>query len=320
LYFQEKSLDLALEYCDVRHERQQAQMEDAKASGAAPGSGPRGRATPNQCAYIPLVKVALSMDPDIDRGTAAAIKVLALRRDRIDKAAVVRLLPKNTPMQTLVRPFLIPAVVEDESQVRRLTIASSLLRSRMIQLKKKLVEAQLESQASLHSSPALQRLNLGALLHSSKSVAARPVHAASLHYPDVLLTKHFFPRHFVIQAQVTNNPATSMTDQNYARTLANVAFVIAESSDDALVPTMELPLKTLPHKATGSAWCVIAANPQRLDGAAFLTCELRFTVLTVDADTGMPLKFSESINSSIGLGQTFVEELHDIEVRHTEFG
>jgi hypothetical protein len=319
LYFQEKSLDLALEYCDVRHERQQAQMEDAKASGAAPGSGPRGRVAPNQCAYIPLVKVALSMDPDIDRGTAAAIKVLALRRDRIDKAAV-RLLPKNTPMSSLVRPFLIPAVVEDESQVRRLTIASSLLRSRMIQLKKKLVEAQLESQASLHSSPALQRLNLGALLHSSKSVAARPVHAASLHYPDVLLTKHFFPRHFVIQAQVTNNPATSMTDQNYARTLANVAFVIAESSDDALVPTMELPLKTLPHRATGSAWCVVAANPQRLDGAAFLTCELRFTVLTVDADTGMPLKFSESINSSIGLGQTFVEELHDIEVRHTEFG
>lgn len=104
LYFQEKSLDLALEYCDVRHERQLARMEEAKANGAAPRSGPRGRATPYQSAYIPLVKVALSMDPDIDRGTAAAIKALALRRKRIHKATV-RLLPKNTPISSLVRVY-----------------------------------------------------------------------------------------------------------------------------------------------------------------------------------------------------------------------
>ena len=86
------------------------------------------------------------------------------------------------------------------------------------------------------------------------------------------------------------------------------------------MPTMELPLKTLPPGTTGCAWCVVAVNPQRLDGAAFLTCEFRFTLLDVDADTGMPLKFSESVNASVGLGQTCVEELHDIEVRHTEFG
>jgi hypothetical protein len=316
LYFQEKSLELALEYCDVRHERQQAQIVEAKTTN----SGVCMRPPMKQCAYIPLIKVALSMDPDTERGTAAAIKVLALRRDSIDKAAALRLLPKNIPMSSVARPFLIPAVVEDESQVRRLTIASSLLRSRMIQLKKKLTEAQLESQSSLYSAPALQRLNLGAPLHSSKPATARPVHAASPYYPEVLLIKHFFPRHLVIQAQVTNNSALAKADHNQARALTNIAFAIAESSDEALMPTMELPLKTLPPGATGCAWCVVAVNPQRLDGAAFLTCELRFTLLDVDADTGMPLKFSESVNASVGLGQICVEELHDIEVRHTEFG
>ena len=223
-------------------------------------------------------------------------------------------------MSSLVRPFLIPAVVENESEVRRLTVASSLLRSRYIELKQKLTETQLKSQASLYSSPALQRLNLGAPLHSSKPMKARPVHAASPYFPNVTLIKHFFPRHLVIQAQVMNTSSTAMANQNDARTLANVAFVIAESSDEALVPTMELPLKTIPPGATGSVWCVLAASPQRFDGAAFLTCELRFTVLEIDASTGTPLNFSKGVNATTGFGRTHVEELQDIEVRHTEFG
>mmetsp|Transcript_3529 Transcript_3529/g.6647 ORF Transcript_3529/g.6647 Transcript_3529/m.6647 type:complete len:389 (+) Transcript_3529:3-1169(+) len=308
LYSQENSLELALEYCDVRHERQQMRLEEIKTLG---GGGDKMKSPANECAYIPLVKVALSSDPISDRGTAAAIQVLALRRDSIDKAAALRLLPKNIPMSSVVRPFLIPAVVENESQVRRLSVASSLLRSRYMQLKQKLTEAQLKSQATLHSALALKKLNLGDVLHSSKPTKARPVHAASPNYPAVMLVKHNFPRHLVIQAQVTNNSA---------RTLADVAFVIAESSDEALVPTMEMPLKTVNPGATGSVWCVLAASPQRLDGAAFLTCELRFTVLEVDAATGTPLSFSEGANVATGFGRTYVEELQDIEVRHTEFG
>jgi hypothetical protein len=310
LYSNEKSLDLALEYCDVRHERQLAQMEEAKAHG---DSGMGSRTAPNyECAYIPLVKVALT-DPDLDRGTAAAIQVLALRRGVIDKAAALRLLPKNIPMSSLARPFLIPAVIENEAEVRRLTVASALLRYKYITLKQKLIEAQLKSQASLYSSPALQKLNLGEPLYSSKPMKARPVHAASPHYPDVMLIKHFFSRHLVIQAQVMNILDGTIT-------LSNIAFVVAESSDEALVPTMELPVKTLPPGAMGCTWCVLSASPQRLDGAAFLTCELRFTVLEADAVTGIPTKFSEGGSATPGYGRTYVEELHDIEVRHTEFG
>ena len=205
LYSQENSLELALEYCDVRHERRQSQIEEAKARG----DNESMKRLQHECAYIPLVRVALSSDLDTDRGTAAAIQVLALRRNSIDKAAALRLLPKNLPMSSLVRPFLIPAVVEDQSQVRRLTMASSLLRSRYVKLKQKLTEAQLKSQSSIQSAPALQKLNLGDPLHSSKPIRARPVHSASQYYPDVMLTKHFFHRHLVIQAQVMNSKLLS---------------------------------------------------------------------------------------------------------------
>lgn len=298
------SIELALEYCDIRHERKEEDGRKARSS------------TPSECAYIPLVKVALNADPDLDRGVTAAIQVLALRRNVIDKSAALRLLPKNIPLSEMARPFLIPAVVENQSQVRRLTVASALLRSRYMQLKKKLTEAQLKSQASLHTVPALQKLNLGQHLHSSKPTKARLVHpASSSNFPEVLLVKHFFSRHLVIQAQVMN-VNSSQTFQDDVRTLTDVAFVVAESSDEALLPTLQVPLKTLPPRATGSAWCVLSASPQRLDGTAFLASELRFTVLEVDA-AGAPLTFVEA--NAPRYGRQFVEELQDMEIHHSEF-
>ena len=61
---------------------------------------------------------------------------------------------------------------------------------------------------------------------------------------------------------------------------------------------------------------VLAASPQRLDGTAFLASELRFTILEVDA-AGAPLNFVETSNPRYG--RPFVEELQDMEIRHTEF-
>lgn len=298
------SLELALEYCDVRHARQQARTEEEKSRS---GTGPL------ECAYLPLVRVALHSDQGSDRGIVAAIQVLALRRDSIDKGAALRLLPRNVPMSSVTRPFLIPAVVENESQVRRLMVAESLLRAKYVDLKRKLTEAQLKSQASLHGVPAIQRLNLGDPIQTSKAFKARPAHATSPSFPDVLIVKYYFPRHLVIQAQVVNNAANSD-----GRTLADVAFVVAESSDEAISPSVEVPLRTLPPKSTGSAWCILTASPQRLDGMAFLTCELRYTELAVDAATGVHPSFGGSA-STPGMGRTFVEELQDIEVRHNEF-
>jgi hypothetical protein len=238
--------------------------------------------------------------------------VLSLRRNSIDKSASLKLLPRNVPMSTVARPFLIPALVENESQVRRLEVAEALLRSKYMRLKQKLTEAQLKSHASLHSVPALQKLHLGDPLHSSKAIKARPVHLASPHFPDVMLIKHFFPRHLVIQAQVIN----TASNQDL-QTLVDVAFVVAESSDEALQPALEVPLKSLPQGSTGSTWCVLTAIPQRLE-TCFLTCELRYTVLSVDAYSGTHLSFSARTNTINGLGRTYVEELQDIEVRHAE--
>ena len=112
----------------------------------------------------------------------------------------------------------------------------------------------------------------------------------------------------MIQAQVTNTAS--------GQTLADLALVIAESSDEALQPTMEIPLKALPPRVTGSAWVVLTASPQRLE-TCFLTCELRYTVVSGDASTGA--HFHVNAESGSGVGKLCVEEIQDIEVRHDEF-
>ncbi|KAL9179220.1 hypothetical protein ACHAXT_008510 [Thalassiosira profunda] len=300
LYGQEGGLDLALEYCDVRHERQEAEED---------------------CAYLPLVKVALAADPDPDRGTAAAIQVLALRRDAVDQAAALRLLPKDVPVASVVRPFLIPAVVEGASRARRLEVAAALLRSKHRTLQRRLTAARLQSQSTLRGALALGGWDVGDVLHSSRPTKARPVHAAAPHCPDVTLVKHFFARHLVIQAEVRNDAGAGAAAGAEGRALADVAFVVAESSDEALAPLSGVPLTTVPPGAAGSAWCILAASPNRLDGSAFLACELRFTVMDVDAATGTPLGFGDGADASrAGFGRTYVEELQDMEVRGSEFG
>jgi hypothetical protein len=320
LYIDCKSMDLALQYCDLRYERQQARLEAERARMAAAGiiddrddlnpfsekiQTPAGE----NCAYLPLVRVALQSDLDKKRGTTAAIQVLALRRSVIDRAAALRLLPKNVPVAAVARPFLIPALVESESQARRLKVVSSLLRARHNTLKQQLTDAQLKAQAHLHIVPQLRAMNLGEPLHSTKPFKARPSSSASSTFPDAMITKYFFPRHVVIQAKVTNNSPT--VD---GRALGNVAFVVAESSEEAIQPSILVPIKLLPYKASGSAWCVLMAAPNRMEGTAILTCELRYTVMGVDAGTGTPLTFGAVMS-----GRNFVEELQDLEVSSSNF-
>ena len=305
LYCDLQSLDLALEYCDSRYEQQKAQDDLLRSKRGPNRSSSRGS---SDCAYLPLVRVALESDPDTERGTTAAIQVLALRSNAIDRAAALRLLPENVPVSAVARPFLIPALVDSESQIRRLTVTASLLRAKYVSLKQQLTEAQIKSQASLHAVPQLRSLNLGDPLHSSKPFKARPAHSASSTFPEVMIVKHFFLRHLIIQAKVTNSAAS--VD---GRTLGDVAFVVAESSEEAIQPTLQVPLKELPYRSTGSAWCVLSAAPQRIDGMAVLTCELRYTVLAVDATTGAPLNFSG------GSGRIYVEELQDMEVQAAHF-
>ena len=321
LYCECKSMELALEYCDLRHERQVAKREMERARLASRGLLEDDRDDTNQysaskksnrdgCAYLPLVRVALDSDVDKKRGTAAAIQVLALRRGAIDRAAALRLLPKHVPVSAVARPFLIPALVESESQARRLRVVSSLLRARHVALKQQLTDAQLKAQAHLHVLPQLQAMNLGDPLHSTKSMKVNPSLSASATFPKVVVIKHFFPRHVVIQAKVTNSSA--VID---GRGLSNVAFIVAESSEEAIQPLTQIPIKLLPYEASGSCWFVMSAAPNRMEGAAILTCELRYTVLGVDVTTGAPLSFGHAAGS----GRTFVEELQDLEILQSNF-
>ena len=74
------------------------------------------------CAYLPLVKVALESN-NSDEGTASAISIISKRRDIIDSSAALRLLPGNIPLAAIARPFLIPTLIEQESEVRRLQVS-----------------------------------------------------------------------------------------------------------------------------------------------------------------------------------------------------
>jgi hypothetical protein len=319
LYRDLNSLDLALEYCDARHEQlkahearlrsrmqqhQDGMFDDYERFDSIIEGGDN--------AYLPLVRVALDSD-DAERGTAAAIQVLALRRSAIDRAAALRLLPSDVPVSAVARPFLIPALVDSESQVRRLTVVSSLLRARYLRLKDQLTTAQLKAQSNLYVVPQLRNLQLGDPLHSTNPFRARTSSQASSAMPDVSIVKHFFPRHLVIQAKVTNSVGLNA---KYARTLSDVAFVVAESSEEAIQPLMQVPIQVLPPKMTGCAWCVLSAAPARMEGpTAQLTCELRYTVQSVDVSSGMAMPIVPGVVS----GRTYVEELQDLEVYSSHF-
>lgn len=315
LYGDLRSLDMALEYCDVRYEQLEARKKGGRIMSATSTVHPHDTDESESDPYLPLVKVALASG-DKEEGVDAAVKVLSLRRDVMDCGTALRLLPRDLPMSRIARPFLIPAVVDDGAEVRQMKILAALLRARYIRLKKELTEAQIESQSNLFSVPALKALGLGDLLRSAKPFRARSVHATSSSFPDVTIIKHFFPRYLIIQAKITNSAISSISGEG--RALADVSFVVAESSDEALTPTLTVPLKTLPMRSTGSVWCALAASPQRLDDVAVIACELRYTVLNVDATTGAPLSFGGGA-ASVGLGHTYVEELQDLDVRPSDF-
>lgn len=305
LYSDLKSLDMALKYCDTQFEYQKSLSLQEK-NDFADDSNSRN----NECAYLPLVSVALESDNDSERGIAAVLSVLSQRKELIDRAAVLRLLPENISVSQLAKGFLIPALIDNESQIRRLSIMTSLLRAKYLRLKDSLTYAQIKSQSVICGVPQLRELNLGYLIYSSKSFKARLSNASKLSsLPNVVITKHFFARYVIIQATITNV---------YDQTLAEASLIVAESSDEALLPSYNVPIKILPPNTTGSSWYVLAASPQRLDLSAVLACEVRYTILAVDSATGAPLGFSSGFSSGVS-GDSFVEEIQDITIRHAEF-
>ena len=360
LYGELNSLDLALAYCDHRYNRQKVQYERTRMrqqkqqyqnmsmySDLDQSDDFEMKGDDN--AYIPLIRVALD-SKNTERGTATAIKVLALRRGAVDRAAALRLLPSDVPVSAVARPFLIPALVESESQVRRMTVVSALLKSRYLRLKDKLTTAQLKAQANIHVVPALRSLNLGEPLHSTKSTRVRTTNVTpSSTMPYVEIVKYFFQRHLVIQAKVTNVPYSSYPSTSSVQpfgdkpgslsnalatstsTLCDITFVVAESSDEeAITPLLQVPIQVLPYKMTGSAWCVLSAIPSNMDApTAQLTCELRYSVQqsNVVNNSNNANSYPDNTNNftynnsamMIASTRTFVEELQDLEIHATHF-
>lgn len=144
LYHDLHSLELALEYCDARHAQVMREKMAMKKRGIHTKSVSNSSLVNQECVYLPLLCVALEStlptsqpsgevhrsDAVDQRGIDAAIQVLSLRRHVIDRPAALRLLPSSVLVSSVARPFLIPALIESESQVRRYKMASSLLRAR----------------------------------------------------------------------------------------------------------------------------------------------------------------------------------------------
>lgn len=170
-------------------------------------------------------------------------------------------------------------------------------------MRRALTDAQLASQLQLHNVEALRTIEMGEKIRSSSAFVARTSGSPASSFPKVILVKHFFPRHLVIEARVSNVSIDS-------RTLGNVAFVVAESSDESAVASIvEVSIKTLPVDATGSAWCALTVAPQRLDTVVSLTCELRYKILNGDVATGVSLNFGDRHGFGANSTRTFVEEL-----------
>jgi hypothetical protein len=99
-------------------------------------------------------------------------------------------------------------------------------------------------------------------------------------------------------------------------------LVVAESSDEALLPSINVSIKILPSKATGSSWYVLAASC--LTSTARRCCyfgmrdEVYSSFVSMDSVTGAPLSFNSGF-ASVGSGRSFVEEIQDLEVRRGEF-
>jgi Vam6/Vps39-like protein vacuolar protein sorting-associated protein 39 len=207
----------------------------------------------------------------------------------------------------VARPFLIPALVDSESEIRRLTVRSALLKAKYSSLRQKLIDAQIKAQSTLNGVPQLRSYKLGDPLHITKPTKIRPARVAASSFPDILVIKHFYPRHLIIQAKITNS-ATGVD----GRALSNVDFIVAESSDEAIQPVTRIPIKVLPFQSTGCSWCVLTANPQRMEAIAMLTCELRYNVSALEPP-GIGLTFD------VNTGRSYVEELQDLEVNASYF-
>jgi Vam6/Vps39-like protein vacuolar protein sorting-associated protein 39 len=308
LYGDLKSLDLSLEHCDDRYSRQKAQYErlcirqqhqNRNAFSDTDGFDDLEMKDDDN-AYIPLIRVALE-SRDSKEGTAAAIRVLTLQRGAVDRAAALRLLPTDVQVSAVARPFLIPALVDSESHVRRMAVVAALSRARYLRLTEKLTAAQLKAQSNIHIVPAMRNLNLGDLLHSTKSFRARATSATpGNNLPYIEIVKHFPPRHLVIQTKVTNVAYSSVSTAastplslllekigtgSDSVVLSQIAFVVAECfEEESIQPLLQVPIQLLPPNMTGSAWCVLSAFPGNFESpSAQLACELRYTVHLADS-------------------------------------
>eukprot|EP00520_Triparma_pacifica_P017576 CAMPEP_0118671908 /NCGR_PEP_ID=MMETSP0785-20121206/22253_1 /TAXON_ID=91992 /ORGANISM="Bolidomonas pacifica, Strain CCMP 1866" /LENGTH=1080 /DNA_ID=CAMNT_0006566825 /DNA_START=102 /DNA_END=3342 /DNA_ORIENTATION=+ len=256
LLYSENNLTEALEFCDTQHailtKSTQAEI-DPDDSIAVPES---------TCAYLPLVEAALDNDCVDD-----AIQVMVSRREVIDQGAALRALPPDTPIQAL-KNFLVPSLKSNASKLRQLSVAANLIRARQQELQKLKLSTNLFAQSTLESVIELKGWKLGMKKGESGPMKVQHNLQHSNQFPfAVELTKHFFKRHVVLQAKISNKGDVKIYD---------CAFNVAEVSDDVLMPSVLCPIPLLPSGSSSCSFSVLERRAQAMDPVV-LTTELRWT-------------------------------------------
>ena len=260
LYAEMGDLKAALEFCDVQYSMQRggrgasgnAEMDADSKSMVSVAKFP--------CPYLPLIEAALEKSID------DAITIMILRKDVIDQAAAVRALPPETPLASL-KGFLVPALKSRASKLRQLSIAANLIRARHTELQNKKINKILMSQSSLEKVIATKGWKFGAKKSSSSPVKVQNKFQHNSDFPfHVVLTKHFFSRHVVVQAAVTNTGDRDVYD---------CGWTVVDTSDDCLQPSTQLPISLLPPKCSSSSFTILDQR-DRISDAIVLTTELRW--------------------------------------------
>ena len=255
LLYSENNLAEALEFCDTQH----AILKKSSTAAIDPDDSMAISKPP--CAYLPLIEAALDNDCVED-----AIEVMISRKDVVDQGAALRALPPETPMQSL-RNFLVPALKSKASKFRQLSVAANLIRARQQELQKLKLNTNLLAQSTLENVVELKGWKLGAKRGESTPIKVHHNLQHSNQFPfTVDLTKHFFKRHVVLQARITNTGNQNVYDCGWA---------VAEVSDDALQPTVQLNIPLLPPNAASCSFNVLERRAQAVE-AVVLTTEMRW--------------------------------------------
>ena len=162
---------------------------------------------------------------------------------------------------------------------------------------------------------------MGELISSSKGTRVRSVGGANANFPFTLVvTKHIFPRHLVLQCTVTNVGGGTGVDGS--SNISGISFVVAESSDEMLSQISVVKIRNLPQNTSSSCYCVLSKLDRVVDSNIVLTCEVRYSSGGVESigrgDTAEGSDLFGGVAGEREVTLSHVEEVDDVVISRSD--